>query len=555
MKIRKIEFVNHPIFKDLKLDFTDSNGNTLDTIIIAGENGVGKTVLLESIYEFTNLVLSDILRDEKRYFEIEFSNEEINILKSGDKNGYFNSYLNKNIIKFYIDYNQGSNWNQIKYKIEEAFSNNASDFGSKENKKVLSTIYSDVEINFNSKTITNVTSLNIDQSDLTTQRSNSNLANEIVQLLIDIQHLDALDFQDWARKHIGQKIENEKMDLRLKRFTSSFNLIFPTKKFKRIDNSQNKKDIIFEEYGKEMSINKLSSGEKQIVFRGSFLLKNIVSLKGALVLIDEPEISLHPNWQLKILNFLKSLFTNYSGVQTSQIIIATHSPFIIHNTERYSDKVIIMKKNLNGRIYIPNKLEYFGWTPEKIVEEAFNISNLISSNKVIVLLEGETDEKYFNTCLSVYNMNSSNVEFKWVGRIDEKGNKENTGFTALNNAKTFLEANREIIKNKIILLYDNDTKKLDEEKGKLLIKCMKFNIKNTVYKKGVENLLIIEREINYEDFYIEKPKTDDYGAKSIIRKLDKTKLCNYICDTLDIEKKKIILKNIKEEIENILNIN
>jgi len=55
-----------------------------------------------------------------------------------------------------------------------------------------------------------------------------------------------------------------------------------------------------------MSISQLSSGEKQIVFRGSFLLKDKESSKGALILIDEPEISLHPNWQLKVLSFFKN---------------------------------------------------------------------------------------------------------------------------------------------------------------------------------------------------------------------------------------------------------
>ncbi|MBK7225095.1 MAG: hypothetical protein IPH96_06630 [Saprospiraceae bacterium] len=44
MKIRKIEFTNHPIFDDLKLDFTDTNGKTINTIIIAEKNGVGKSL-------------------------------------------------------------------------------------------------------------------------------------------------------------------------------------------------------------------------------------------------------------------------------------------------------------------------------------------------------------------------------------------------------------------------------------------------------------------------------------------------------------------------------
>ena len=37
----------------MHLQFTDKDGNTLDTIIIAGENGCGKTVLLNELYELS----------------------------------------------------------------------------------------------------------------------------------------------------------------------------------------------------------------------------------------------------------------------------------------------------------------------------------------------------------------------------------------------------------------------------------------------------------------------------------------------------------------------
>jgi hypothetical protein len=41
-------------------------------------------------------------------------------------------------------------------------------------------------------------------------------------------------------------------------------------------------------------------------------LQNKNSINGNIVLIDEPEISLHPNWQLKILDFYKKIFQNES---------------------------------------------------------------------------------------------------------------------------------------------------------------------------------------------------------------------------------------------------
>ncbi|HEW97157.1 MAG: hypothetical protein DRR16_05330 [Candidatus Parabeggiatoa sp. nov. 3] len=47
MKIRKIQIKNYKMFNDVTLDFTDSNGETLETIVIAGLNGAGKTSLLQ----------------------------------------------------------------------------------------------------------------------------------------------------------------------------------------------------------------------------------------------------------------------------------------------------------------------------------------------------------------------------------------------------------------------------------------------------------------------------------------------------------------------------
>lgn len=47
---------------------------------------------------------------------------------------------------------------------------------------------------------------------------------------------------------------------------------------------------------------------------------------GSLVLIDEPEISLHPEWQVKYIGLLLEAFEAYEGCH---FIIATHSPLVI----------------------------------------------------------------------------------------------------------------------------------------------------------------------------------------------------------------------------------
>ncbi len=71
--------------------------------------------------------------------------------------------------------------------------------------------------------------------------------------------------------------------------------------------------------------NLLSSGEKQML---SFLCYNAF-FRNSPIFIDEPEISLHPDWQRLLFSILKSQESN------NQFIVATHSPLIY---AKYSDK-------------------------------------------------------------------------------------------------------------------------------------------------------------------------------------------------------------------------
>ncbi len=76
----------------------------------------------------------------------------------------------------------------------------------------------------------------------------------------------------------------------------------------------------------------LSSGEKQILV---ILLTVLVQdNKPSVLFMDEPEISLHLDWQRKLIQYIKELNPNV------QIILATHSPGII--LEGWRDKVTEM---------------------------------------------------------------------------------------------------------------------------------------------------------------------------------------------------------------------
>lgn len=104
--------------------------------------------------------------------------------------------------------------------------------------------------------------------------------------------------------------------------------------------NKNKNEVEFLLGDKEITPFQLSSGEKQLLI--ILLTVLIQDNKPYILFMDEPEISLHVEWQKKIIKYIRELNPNV------QIIIATHSPAII--MEGWQDKVfevsdLIVKDN------------------------------------------------------------------------------------------------------------------------------------------------------------------------------------------------------------------
>lgn len=571
MKIKSIELENNEILGDLFLDFTDENGQTFDTVILAGENGTGKSTIFNMIYEFSNYNIINKESNEIRKFKVELNDEEIRFLNNNEnfknqlRNRFFNNQLSNNELMFEFNLNITRSWNQVKVKIIDEQGQkkevNGNYFSHQEIKPIFRSIFSDVEINFNANNVNSVTSMDIDNEVIASVKSNSNLATQITQLLIDVQALDDSEISKSARNNPDKPVNWDELNLRMSRFERAFNFMFPNKRYKEVRNqNNNKKTIIFEEFGKEVSLDDLSSGEKQIVFRGSFLLKDKNSNKNNIVLIDEPEISLHPNWQLKSLEFYKRLFTDDKGEQTSQMFVATHSPFIIHNKNRVNDKVIILKKDDNGEVYIPDDSKFYGWKPETKIKEAFSINMKFDFDKPIVFVEGETDEIYLNKAIELLN-SDIDIKVEWIGRFNNQGNVEFTGDSALNDTKSFIISNPSVLNQKTILLYDSDTNKPEEDYDNLFIRCMPKNNENNIYKKGIENLLSLPENFPQNRFYYYKTNKEyknDYGGEVLIKKqeLNKKDLCEWICNEISIEEKKFYFNKFEKIIniiENIIN--
>ena len=86
-----------------------------------------------------------------------------------------------------------------------------------------------------------------------------------------------------------------------------------------------KNGLVIKDGNRELELDELSSGEKQILVIFYELIFNLN--KGKVLLIDEPEISLHIVWQEKFMDHLKRIIE----LNSCTAIVATHSPQIINN--------------------------------------------------------------------------------------------------------------------------------------------------------------------------------------------------------------------------------
>lgn len=517
-KIRKIKFKNHPILKDLQLDFCGADGTVADTILIAGENGCGKSTVLNCLYG----------------------------ISSGNVNFEADVLLERSGAFFNLHYRYVPKYSCIFVKDDEEFETiPAHDSFLK--KYPISGIFSDVDINFRAQEISTVTSLNLDSS-MKSRRSSTDLPQEIKQLLIDIQALDNDALSYAVRRNLQKTGAELQVDERMPRFTNAFARMFDGLTYERIDNVNGHKEIYFKKNGKDIPIDGLSSGEKQVVYRGCFLLRDVNATSGAFVFIDEPEISLHPNWQMKIMDYYKGIFTGEDGQQTSQIFAVTHSPFVIHNENRRNDKVIILVRDENGDIIVKDKPEYFKCNSVEVVQDAFYIKHF-SREQPTVYLEGRTDEKYFNRAVQVYGLNVPFV-FKWVGYIDDRGQEANTGDKSVDAAYQFLVSQNLPVKN--FCLKDCDTKRDLQTKNNVTILSIPSYQSTKGMKKGIENALILD-SIDLTPYYSLKSSKGDYGEEKSIQFFDKMSCCDSLC-AMDDNTLRYVFGNLKTTIDYLVTL-
>lgn len=191
-----------------------------------------------------------------------------------------------------------------------------------------------------------------------------------------------------------------------------------------------------------------STGELAVItFFSRFMakysdIKNIEN-NNIMVLLDEPDIFMHPEWQRIYISVLKEFFENFYKDKKVKIILTSHSPFIASDLPRenvimldvYDEKDVEVENGKqeagNCKVVMDKNIKTFG----------ANIHNLLSNSFFMKSTMGEFAKQKITDVLKDLDM-----EIKKEKKIDEK-RKEEINYIISNIGEP-------IIKTKLQQMYD-----------------------------------------------------------------------------------------------------
>ena len=113
-----------------------------------------------------------------------------------------------------------------------------------------------------------------------------------------------------------------------------------------------------------------SSGEWSLFCQMVSIMSEIQP--GSIVLIDEPENSAHPNWQINYIGWLKKIFEQYYNCH---FVIATHSHFMLTDLEPQTSDIIALDRSEVGLRNIAEGVNTFCWSVDDILYRVFHVRN------------------------------------------------------------------------------------------------------------------------------------------------------------------------------------
>jgi predicted ATP-binding protein involved in virulence len=355
MRIKNIILKNIGPFKDVNLDFIsdDTELENPPVICITGENGTGKSIILDSIRSILNGRFQRVV--------------ERNITSSKDFSIESNFLINDKYVNLKSTTSHGDSFETNNLEINKLF---RSALESTYNKDFIFDYWTS-KLSNDTFTISNITAL----------KSESYLDSTLSGIHRNVDLTKAISFFDYLKdskdkdeKTLGTELYSileEIINISISNGTLSH--------VSRISLSP-----IIKIGTTELSLDKLSSGNLYLIQRFVNLLSQVYSIcvinnlpisqykniKG-LILIDEAENHLHPKWQKVFLSNIQKIFPKL------QLIVSTHSPFIVSSIE--NSRVYVCKSKIDCSI-VKEETDLYSNKPieEILLSPLFNTRNFNS---------------------------------------------------------------------------------------------------------------------------------------------------------------------------------
>lgn len=156
----------------------------------------------------------------------------------------------------------------------------------------------------------------------------------------------------------------------------------------------NSTNVIFHKQGSDITSEEMSSGEFA-------MLSTVLSISAAandphtLVLLDEPELSLHPNWQMTLIDNLDRALANL----VCHLLIATHSHMLVSDLPMKRSSVTQVEKDEEGNLNATTISECtYGWSAEEVLLKVFKTAT--DRNRYFGERIGKLLEKMGNNTIS-----------------------------------------------------------------------------------------------------------------------------------------------------------
>lgn len=178
-----------------------------------------------------------------------------------------------------------------------------------------------------------------------------------------------------------------------------------------VDPLNNSYDVRLTKQGSSFLVSAASSGERELL---TYLFAIFaLNVRNALIIIDEPELHLHPRWQTALF----ALFEKLSKSTGNQFVIATHSPtFISPASIQYVSRVYSEAQQ--------SEIVRLSSASLPDAKHLFNIVNSENNERVfftdtVVLVEGLHDRIVFERVLEImakkHGLNAPSLEIVSVG--------------------------------------------------------------------------------------------------------------------------------------------